>query len=375
MNAFARPAEQAVSARAPLRGLAMQAVSKSFGSFIAVDGVDLVVEPGEFLTLLGPSGSGKTTLLMMIAGFATPSSGDIALDGRSIAALPPEKRDFGMVFQGYALFPHMTVAGNVAYPLEIRRQPRDAIDRRVREMLELVQLDGFAHRYPGQLSGGQQQRVALARALSFNPRLLLLDEPLGALDRKLRVDVQAQLKDLHVKTGTTFIYVTHDQEEALSMSDRIAIMNRGRIIQLGTPEDLYNRPKTAFAADFLGKSNFIDTKVKARKGEMLTLAAGAQELQQHTDNPLHGAGDSITLALRPERIAISPRGEDAQNRITARIVRVTYFGSEVEVVADAGDAGMLTIRSDAWRTRRHLDVGQTVDIGWPAEAAVIVTRP
>jgi putative spermidine/putrescine transport system ATP-binding protein len=375
VNAIARATRTPTPVRGSAGGLALSGVIKSFGAFKAVDGVDLVVEPGEFITLLGPSGSGKTTLLMMIAGFETPSGGDIMLDGASIAALLPEKRDFGMVFQGYALFPHMTVAGNVAYPLEIRRQPREAIDRRVSEMLALVQLDGFAHRYPSQLSGGQQQRVALARALSFNPRLLLLDEPLGALDRKLRVDVQAQLKDLHVKTGTTFIYVTHDQEEALSMSDRIAIMNRGRIVQVGSPEDLYNRPKTAFAADFLGKSNFLDVTVKTRNAGALKVAAGKLELRQDTDDPLHAPGDAVTLALRPERIAISPRGDDADNRLTARIVRVTYLGSEVEVVADAGDAGMLTVRTDAWRMKRHLEVGQPVELGWPADAAVIVTRP
>jgi len=375
MNAIARTARVNTSEGGASSGLVLSAVAKSFGAFTAVDGINLTVEPGEFLTLLGPSGSGKTTLLMMIAGFETPSAGDIRLDGASIAALPPERRDFGMVFQGYALFPHMTVAGNVAYPLEIRHQPRDAIDRRVREMLDLVQLDGLAHRYPSQLSGGQQQRVALARALSFNPRLLLLDEPLGALDRKLRVNVQAQLKDLHLKTGTTFIYVTHDQEEALSMSDRIAIMNRGRIVQVGSPEELYNHPATAFAADFLGKSNFIDATISARKGELLTLAAGALSLRQVTGNPLLSPGDGVTIALRPERIAIAPRGDDAGNRLPARIARVTYFGSEVEVVADAGDAGMLTVRSDAWRMKRHLDVGQSIDLGWPADAAVIVTRP
>jgi putative spermidine/putrescine transport system ATP-binding protein len=375
MNAIARAARMNAPGGSGPGSLILSAVTKSFGAFTAVDGIDLTVEPGEFLTLLGPSGSGKTTLLMMIAGFETPSSGDITLDGASIAALPPEKRDFGMVFQGYALFPHMTVAGNVAYPLEIRRQARDVIDRRVREMLDLVQLDGFAHRYPSQLSGGQQQRVALARALSFNPRLLLLDEPLGALDRKLRVDVQAQLKDLHLKTGTTFIYVTHDQEEALSMSDRIAIMNRGRIVQVGSPEDLYNRPTTAFAADFLGKSNFIDTVITARRGQILTVKAGKTLLHQSTDNPLHAPGDLVTLALRPERIAIAPQGDDAANRLAARITRVTYFGSEVEMVAEAGDAGLLTIRSDAWRMKRHLAEGQTIELGWSADAAVIVTRP
>jgi putative spermidine/putrescine transport system ATP-binding protein len=270
----------------------------------------------------------------------------------------------------------MTVAGNIAYPLEIRGQPRARIDARVAEMLELVQLGDFAKRYPAQLSGGQQQRVALARALSFHPRLLLLDEPLGALDRKLRVDVQAQLKDLHERTGTTFIYVTHDQEEALSMSDRIAIMNRGRIVQVGSPAELYNRPATAFAADFLGKSNFIDGTVTAREGATLTVRVDDLELRQHSDDPLPGVGDRVTLALRPERIAFTGDGQAAgANRVPGRIVRVTYFGAEVDAIVDAGAAGLLTVRSDAWRMKRHLDAGQTVEVAWPADAAVIVTRP
>ena len=206
------------------------------------------------MTLLGPSGSGKTTLLMMIAGFLDITSGDLALDGVSIAHVPPEKRDFGMVFQGYALFPHMTVRENIGYALSVRKRPEAEIRAKVDEMLELVQLTDFADRKPKQLSGGQQQRVALARALCFAPPVLLLDEPLGALDKKLRVEVQGQLKDIHRRVGTTFIYVTHDQEEALSMSDRIVIMRDGAIEQVGTPSELYEKPINEFAADFLGKT-------------------------------------------------------------------------------------------------------------------------
>ncbi|MFO1088411.1 MAG: ABC transporter ATP-binding protein [Hyphomicrobiales bacterium] len=377
MNAFARTGRHSSLDGTAAGGLALRSVSKAFGNFQAVDQVDLTVKPGEFLTLLGPSGSGKTTLLMMIAGFVDPTGGEIRLGDKPITALPPEKRDFGMVFQGYALFPHMTVAGNIAYPLEVRKQPREAIAARVAEMLDLVQLTAFADRYPAQLSGGQQQRVALARALAFGPRLLLLDEPLGALDRKLRVDVQAQLKDLHLKTGTTFIYVTHDQEEALSMSDRIAIMNRGRIVQLGSPEELYEHPTTAFAADFLGKSNFIDGTYLGREGGTFVIGVGDLKLRQHTDGRERQTGEAVTLALRPERIALV-RGQARHgdvNRIEGTIARLTFYGPEVELVVDAGAAGLLTVKSDAWRNRRYLEIGQTVELGWPEEAAVIVTRP
>ncbi|MBM3519254.1 MAG: ABC transporter ATP-binding protein, partial [Alphaproteobacteria bacterium] len=276
-------------------------VSKRYGQVTAVDDVSLDIRAGEFLTLLGPSGSGKTTLLMMLAGFQDVSAGDILVGGRSIAAMAPEKRNFGMVFQGYALFPHMTVRRNISYPLDIRKRPATEIASRVAEMLDLVQLAPLAERYAQQLSGGQQQRVALARALSFSPKLLLLDEPLGALDRKLRADVQEQLKDIHRRIGTTFIYVTHDQEEALTMSDRIAIMNHGRIVQVGTPDDLYERPQTAFAASFLGKSNFIE-----RNGK--------------------------TYALRPERIGIAPRGKGSgPNRLEGTVRRITYMGAALRL--------------------------------------------
>ena len=236
--------------------LQIRNVSKIFGTFKAVSDVSLNVQKGEFLTLLGPSGSGKTTLLMMLAGFLDVSEGDIALDGASIAGVPAEKRNFGMVFQGYALFPHMNVRDNIGYALSVRNRAVAEIEACVDEMLDLVQLQQFADRKPGQLSGGQQQRVALARALCFAPPVLLLDEPLGALDKKLRVEVQEQLKVIHRRIGTTFIYVTHDQEEALSMSDRIVIMRDGAIEQVGTPKELYERPKNKFTASFLGKIEF-----------------------------------------------------------------------------------------------------------------------
>ncbi len=318
--------------------LQIRDVSKMFGTFQAVDGVTLDIEKGEFLTLLGPSGSGKTTLLMMIAGFLDITNGDIALDGSSITDVPAEKRNFGMVFQGYALFPHMSVRDNIGYALSVRKRPAPEIKARVDEMLDLVQLQEFADRKPTQLSGGQQQRVALARALCFAPPVLLLDEPLGALDKKLRVEVQEQLKDIHRRVGTTFIYVTHDQEEALSMSDRIVIMRDGAIEQVGTPKELYERPATKFAASFLGKSNFI------RQG-------------------------GKTFALRPEKIDLrTDHGGDA--RASGSIRSITYFGSMQRIIVDTEQGDEIEVDIDVWRNQEILSEGAAVDLLWQDAAAV-----
>lgn len=319
--------------------LQVRDVSKFFGSFRAVDNVNLDIEQGEFLTLLGPSGSGKTTLLMMIAGFLDISKGDIALDGVSIAGVPAEKRNFGMVFQGYALFPHMSVRDNIGYALSVRSRPATEIRQRVDEMLELVQLQDFADRKPRQLSGGQQQRVALARALCFAPPVLLLDEPLGALDKKLRIEVQEQLKDIHKRVGTTFIYVTHDQEEALSMSDRVVIMRDGAIEQVGSPQELYERPATRFSASFLGKSNFI------REG-------------------------GRTYALRPEKIDLRAGPGDEVARASGRIRTITYFGSMQRIIVDTPGGDEIEVDIDVWRNRQSLQEGQSVDLLWTDAAAV-----
>ena len=259
--------------------LALREVSKHYGSLAAVDRVSLEVPRGQFLTLLGPSGSGKTTLLMIIAGFVEPSAGDVLVDDARITHLPPEKRNFGMVFQGYALFPHLTVFDNVGFPLRVRGMPRADAAGRIRGALDLVQLGALAERYPRQLSGGQQQRVALARALVFTPDILLLDEPLSALDKKLRAELQWELKQIHQRVGTTFIYVTHDQEEALSMSDEIAIIRDGRIVQAGPPRALYERPATRFVADFLGKSNFIRGRVDGARRRPADLRGGGPALR------------------------------------------------------------------------------------------------
>lgn len=317
-------------------------LTRDFGSFRAVDNVSLDIKQGEFLTLLGPSGSGKTTMLMMIAGFLDISAGDITLDGASIANLPAEKRNFGMVFQGYALFPHMSVRENVGYALSVRKRPKSEIEARVNEMLELVQLQDFGHRKPAELSGGQQQRVALARALCFSPPVLLLDEPLGALDKKLRVEVQEQLKDIHKDVGTTFIYVTHDQEEALSMSDRIVIMRDGRMEQVGSPLDLYERPVSRFTASFLGKSNF-----------------------------LHNA-DGV-YALRPEKIDISSsENRNGTPRLSGTIRSITYFGSMQRIIVSVPDSDPLEVDIDSWRVREAFVEGQSVDLFWEDAAAVLL---
>ncbi len=324
--------------------LQLNGLTKNFGDFCAVDNVNLDIEQGEFLTLLGPSGSGKTTLLMMIAGFLDISSGDIALDGASITNLPPEKRNFGMVFQGYALFPHMTVRDNVGYALSVRKRAASEIDARVDEMLDLVQLQEFGHRKPRQLSGGQQQRVALARALCFSPPVLLLDEPLGALDKKLRVEVQEQLKDIHKRIGTTFIYVTHDQEEALSLSDRIVIMRDGRIEQVGSPLELYERPTSRFSASFLGKSNFL-----------------------HQDGAL--------FALRPEKIDIVPKGAgEGKPRLSGTIRTITYFGSMQRIIVTVPDKDEVEVDIDSWRIREVFSEGEAVDLNWDDNAAVRLER-
>ena len=369
MEALSSTIEESVS------GLRLQQLGKNFGDFVAVEDVDIHIRRGEFLTLLGPSGSGKTTLLMMIAGFLDPTGGEISLDGRPITNLAPEKRNFGMVFQGYALFPHMTVRQNIAYPLEVRKLPGAEIKSRVEEMLDLVQLGRFGDRLPRQLSGGQQQRVALARALSFGPEILLLDEPLGALDKKLRGEVQGQLKELHRKVGTTFIYVTHDQEEALSMSDRVVIMDHGRTVQVGSPAELYERPTTVFAADFLGNSNFLSGTVISAARDSVTYEIAGHRFQQGTPDFEIAPGETLVLALRPEKIDIvAAAGRKADGNVLAgQITDFTYLGSALEVTVLTEGVGEVTVEVSAWRNDLALETGQQVHLSWPSDAAVIVT--
>ena len=355
-------------------GLRLERLSKNFGEFIAVDDVNLHIRRGEFLTILGPSGSGKTTLLMIIAGFLEATTGDIQFDGLSIMSLRPEKRNFGMVFQGYALFPHMTVRQNIAYPLEVRKGARDEIVKRVDEMLELVQLETFGDRLPRQLSGGQQQRVALARALIFDPLVLLLDEPLGALDKKLRSNVQTQLKHLHRKVGKTFVYVTHDQEEALSMSDRVVIMNHGRVVQVGSPQELYERPSTVFASKFIGKSNILRGVVNQVDGNEVLYAIADKYFQQLVSNEKFSKNDEIILALRPEKIKIArcKVTSNEVNILVGRIIDITYFGSTISVNVETDSVGEFIVEVQAWNNQETLEEGQQISLTWSPDAAFTV---
>ncbi len=296
-------------------------VNKHYGAFQALHDVTLSIQKGEFVTLLGPSGSGKTTLLKVLAGFEPVSEGVILLEGRDITKVPPEKRNFGLVFQGYALFPHMTVHDNIAYPLRVRRKSRAEIDDSVTALLKLVQLDKLAGRKPQELSGGQQQRVALARALVFKPDLLLLDEPMSALDKKLRHDLQEELRAIHRTLGTTFINVTHDQDEAMHMSDRIAVMNFGRVEQFDTAHTLYRRPVSRFVAEFVGKSNIFEGRITQGAGGLVFAGAGF-------DMPaLAGAAGAALALLRPEDVEICETApQDGRVALPVTVISSTYSG-------------------------------------------------
>lgn len=354
--------------------LKIENIVKQYGNFRAVDDVSLRIRPGEFLTLLGPSGSGKTTLLMMIAGFVSPDGGRILLGDRDITHVVPERRNFGMVFQGYALFPHLTVRENVAFPLKIRKRPKAEIEVAVKTALDRVQLGHLANRLPRQLSGGQQQRVALARAMGFNPSLLLLDEPLGALDRKLRVDVQLEIKKLHQELGTTFIYVTHDQEEALSMSDRIAIFRQGRIAQIGTPAELYDQPSSRFVASFLGESDFINGTVRSIDSGITHIDTPAGEIRQNgTRHP--AIGSDITVALRPEKLSLlAAPSADQRNCLPGRIVAWRYLGGHLSFEVAVDGIGSLRAEIASTEGQGFLQQGKEAWLAWQPQDGVTVTE-
>ena len=331
----------------PENFIRFQSVSKSYGAARVVENLDLDIARGEFVSLLGPSGSGKTTLLMMLAGFESVSGGSILLDGQKINNLPPYKRDMGVVFQNYALFPHMDVRRNVAFPLEMRGTPKAETADRVKKALETVQLGHLADRRPGQLSGGQQQRVALARSLVFEPRVVLMDEPLGALDKQLREQMQLDIRDLHHRLGLTIIFVTHDQDEALTMSDRIAVFDKGRIQQCASPRVVYDHPSNRFVAEFIGETNLLEGTIRAVSGEMLTFAlADGTEFRAH-GMPGFRVGDAALLSLRPERIDLNRQGDtpDALNSLTGEITDTVYQGDHLRLVFQTG-AGQIIARID-----------------------------
>ena len=340
------------------------------GGVGAVRGITLDVRSGEFLTLLGPSGSGKTTTLMMIAGFEQPSGGDITVDGRSVLQLPPNRRNLGMVFQNYALFPHLSVADNIGFPLRQRGVDRATRAVQVAESLELVRLPGYGKRYPRELSGGQQQRVALARAIVFRPRLLLMDEPLGALDKQLREGLQLELRRLHADLGITFVYVTHDQEEALTMSDRIAIVHEGQVAQLGTPEALYDQPGSRFVASFIGESNFLPGVVQGVEGELAVVACGGAVLRAGF-GARPAAGAAVTLTMRPERMHFGG-GPGRGNRVEAVITESVFAGERCRYHCRTAEGAMLVVKEAGGATVVRHQRGETVEIAWAAADTSLV---
>ena len=342
-------------------------VTKKYGQVFALNDVSLNVKRGEFLTLLGPSGSGKTTLLMVLAGFTRPDAGSLRFGADEVIRKPPHQRDLGMVFQNYALFPHMTVAGNVGYPLKLRKTPKKEIDARVENALDLVQLEGLGQRRIDQLSGGQKQRVALARSIVFEPRILLMDEPLSALDKKLRDQMQIELRRLHDRLGMTTVYVTHDQREALTMSDRIAVLNHGEIMQLATPQELYDHPQNKFVADFVGDSTFLAVEKSGR-----SLKAGGIILK--TDSPVPNA-KNLSVMMRPERISlIEGKAGKNTNIFTAKVSNLVYQGESfllyAEITGGAEVAVRGTIKGDRYTKLPKL--GAKVKLGLDAADTIII---
>ena len=341
---------------------------------MAVNAVDLEVAAGEFLTMLGPSGSGKTTVLRLIAGFLAPASGSVELAGKDITRVPPYHRDIGMVFQNYALFPHMTAGQNVAFPLQMRRMPKKEASERVHDAFSLVRLMGYEDRYPRQLSGGQQQRVALARALVFEPRVLLMDEPLGALDKKLRDQLQIEIKRIHEELGITVVYVTHDQEEALVLSDRVAIFNEGRIVQLGSARDIYHRPVSRFVADFIGEANVL-VGILRDGGDSMCLETDAGTFRAPA--PSGPVGNAPVLVIRPERLELFPASADLETDNESNVVRgtvksVTYLGALVKYVIQAGPETLIA-RAEAPDERGMWKAGDDVVVRWGVVDSVLVS--
>jgi spermidine/putrescine transport system ATP-binding protein len=362
---------------APAREIQLDRVAKRFGEVTAVDEVTLDIAAGEFFSLLGPSGCGKTTTLRMIGGFELPSSGRILLRDRDVTRDPPDKRAVNMVFQHYALFPHLTVGDNIAFGPKRQGLPKDEIRRRIGEGLELVRLEGYEKRKPNQLSGGQQQRVALARALANRPNVLLLDEPLGALDLKLRRQLQVELKRIQSEVGITFVYVTHDQEEALTMSDRIAVMNAGRVEQLGTPEELYERPRTRFVADFIGTSNFLSGAIESVEGlTAVVRLAGGDRCVTAIERGL-GVGHAVELSVRPETVILralhgaGPTG--AVGTINATVEQAAYLGGNIQYLVRSPSGLSLTALAPTSGDR--IPVGDGVEVTWSPGDALVLAEP
>ena len=362
MNVIKKPAPRAAAS-----GVVFDGVSKYFGDFCAVRDLNLTVGQGEFLTLLGPSGSGKTTTLMMLAGFQTPTSGDIRLDGRILQTVPPHKRNIGVVFQNYALFPHMTVGENIAFPLSVRGMARAPMERAVSRAIDLVQLNGLADRRPSQISGGQQQRVALARALVFDPPLILMHEPLGALDRLLRETLQIEIKQLHHRLGVTLVYVTHDQSEALTMSDRVAVFDQGRVQQIASPVDLYERPGSAFVAQFIGESNQFEGTVTARDENRCQVELPTGHRIEALAVGTCSVGHRVIVSIRPERLRVSPdTGPASAATVAGKITDIIFHGDSIRIQVGAASFGNALVTAKVANDRRDLQfaAGAAVILSW-----------
>jgi len=358
--------------------VSFQNITKRYGDVVAADDVSLDIAEHEFLTLLGPSGSGKTTLLMTVAGFVNADSGRVFIDGKDITEIPPYKRNIGMVFQSYALFPHMTVYDNIAYPLRMRRVPRTKARHMVEKVLEVVQLSGLEGRRPSQLSGGQQQRVALARALVFQPPILLMDEPLGALDKKLREHMQLELKHIQERLGITILYVTHDQEEALTMSTRIAIMNHGKMIQLGTALELYEHPLNQFVADFVGETNFFRGDILDVKNDIVHVSGPCIRSVRARRWKELNRGQKIHLAVRPEKVVFVAGGEDDHCSYEGRVEDIIYLGDitkyyvRLAEVSPEEREGLVVMKVQNRLNTARYERGDPVRIGWNEMDATIV---
>jgi len=341
----------------------LRGVQKTYdGATLVVDGVDLKVAPGEFLTLLGPSGSGKTTILMMVAGFEIPTAGQILLDGRDISRLPPHQRDIGVVFQDYALFPHLSVAENIGFPLRVRKRPVDEVARRVEEMLALVRLDGLGARRPSQLSGGQKQRVALARALVFSPKLVLMDEPLGALDKQLREQMQLEIKRLHAALGLTVIYVTHDQSEALTLSHRVAVLDAGRIRQLAPPAEMYRAPLDPFVAQFIGENNLLSATILEAEGRYARVQLADVGAVSGYAVVSGDPGTPVSLAVRPEHVLLGDAARERENHFEGTVTECIYHGDHTRVRVSLGGARSVVAKVAGAGT--GLAPGDETAVGW-----------
>jgi putative spermidine/putrescine transport system ATP-binding protein len=343
-------------------------IDKSFdGKTLVIKDLNLDIVQGEFLTMLGPSGSGKTTTLMMLAGFETPTNGKIFFGDQSISDIPPYKRNIGMVFQDYSLFPHMTVKENLIFPLKVRKLAKDEIDRKVARALEMVELRGFDSRMPAQLSGGQQQRVALARALVFEPKLVLMDEPLGALDKNLREQMQYEIKHIHDSIDVTVVYVTHDQSEAMTMSDRIAVFDDGVIRQLSTPNILYEEPENAFVAQFIGENNRLSGKVTEIRGDKCVVEVDGGGVLNALKVNVDGVGDRTSVSLRPERVMVNPADGSVDNIFEGKVKELIYLGDHVRTRVNVCGNEEFIVKIPNAQGHRLVDKGQNIQLGWMSD--------